>query len=69
MSAAPPKLPPQSGPNGHITTGHSLLSEAREFERGVTAAVNAAVQPMLSIMSSGCAANSRRSAIAATTWS
>ena len=34
-------------PNGHITTGHALLSEAREFERGVTAAVNAAVQPML----------------------
>ena len=24
-------------PNGYITTGHSLLSEAREFERGVTA--------------------------------
>lgn len=34
-------------PNGHITTGHSLLSEAREFERGVTASVNAAVQPIL----------------------
>ena len=34
-------------PNEHITTGHSLLSEAREFERGVTAAVNAAVQPIL----------------------
>ena len=34
-------------PNGHITTGHALLSEAREFERGVTAAVNAAVQPIL----------------------
>jgi N-methylhydantoinase A len=34
-------------PNGHITTGHSLLSEAREFERGVTAAVNASVQPIL----------------------
>lgn len=34
-------------PNDHITTGHSLLSEAREFERGVTAAVNAAVQPIL----------------------
>ena len=28
-------------PNGYITTGHALLSEAREFERGVTAAVNA----------------------------
>jgi N-methylhydantoinase A len=34
-------------PNGHVTTGHSLLSEAREFERGVTAAVNASVQPIL----------------------
>ena len=34
-------------PNEHVTTGHSLLSEAREFERGVTAAVNAAVQPVL----------------------
>lgn len=34
-------------PDAHITTGHSLLSEAREFERGVTAAVNAAVQPIL----------------------
>lgn len=34
-------------PNGHITMGHALLSESREFERGVTAAVNAAVQPLL----------------------
>lgn len=34
-------------PNEHVTTGHSLLSEAREFERGVTAAVNASVQPIL----------------------
>lgn len=34
-------------PNGHITMGHALLSEAREFERGVTASVNAAVQPIL----------------------
>lgn len=34
-------------PNGYITMGHSLLSEAREFERGVTACVNASVQPML----------------------
>lgn len=37
----------ETWPNGHITTGHSLLSEAREFERGVTASVNAAVQPIL----------------------
>ena len=34
-------------PNDHITCGHHLLSESREFERGVTAAVNAAVQPLL----------------------
>ena len=34
-------------PNSYITMGHSLLSETREFERGVTAAVNASVQPIL----------------------
>ncbi len=34
-------------PNEHITMGHSLLSESREYERGVTAAVNASVQPLL----------------------
>lgn len=34
-------------PNDYVTTGHSLLSEAREYERGVTASVNAAVQPLL----------------------
>jgi N-methylhydantoinase A len=34
-------------PNAYITMGHSLLSETREFERGVTAAVNASVQPLL----------------------
>jgi N-methylhydantoinase A len=34
-------------PNGHVTLGHALLSEAREYERGVTAAVNAGVQPVL----------------------
>ncbi|MFV0512724.1 MAG: hydantoinase/oxoprolinase family protein [Jhaorihella sp.] len=34
-------------PNEHITMGHALLSESREFERGVTAAANAAVQPLL----------------------
>jgi N-methylhydantoinase A len=37
----------ESWPNGYITMGHALLSEAREFERGVTAAVNASVQPIL----------------------
>lgn len=34
-------------PNAYITMGHALLSEAREFERGVTACVNASVQPIL----------------------
>ena len=34
-------------PNAHITLGHAILSESREFERGVTAAVNASVQPIL----------------------
>ncbi|UUX49315.1 hydantoinase/oxoprolinase family protein [Nisaea acidiphila] len=36
-------------PNGYITMGHDLLSETREFERGVTAAVNASVQPILEV--------------------
>ncbi|MEM8755361.1 MAG: hydantoinase/oxoprolinase family protein, partial [Pseudomonadota bacterium] len=34
-------------PNGYVTMGCALLSESREFERGVTAAVNASVQPLL----------------------
>ena len=34
-------------PNAYVTAGQELLSEAREFERGVTAAVNASVQPIL----------------------
>lgn len=34
-------------PNGYVTMGHALLSEYREYERGVTAAVNASVQPIL----------------------
>jgi len=34
-------------PNAYITIGHRLLSESREFERGVTASVNASVQPLL----------------------
>jgi N-methylhydantoinase A len=32
--------------NRYVTVGHSLLSEYREYERGVTAAVNASVQPV-----------------------
>ena len=34
-------------PNENVTVGHALLAESREFERGVTAAVNASVQPLL----------------------
>jgi len=34
-------------PNGYITTGHAILSEYREYERGVTATVNACIQPVL----------------------
>jgi len=34
-------------PTDYVTMGHALLSESREFERGVTAAVNASVQPLL----------------------
>ena len=30
-----------------MTLGHALLSEFREYERGTTASVNAAVQPIL----------------------
>ena len=37
----------QVWPNGFITRGHAILSEFREYERGVTAAVNASVQPVL----------------------
>ena len=34
-------------PNRYVTAGHRILSEYREYERGVTAAVNASVQPVL----------------------
>jgi N-methylhydantoinase A len=34
-------------PNAYVTAGHEILSEYREYERGVTAAVNASVQPVL----------------------
>lgn len=34
-------------PTEYVTLGHQLLSESREYERGVTAAVNASVQPLL----------------------
>jgi N-methylhydantoinase A len=41
------KVAAEVWPNDHITMGHALLSESREYERGVTAAVNASVQPLL----------------------
>ena len=34
-------------PNRHVTAGHEILSEYREYERGTAAAVNACVQPIL----------------------
>ena len=34
-------------PNRFVTAGHTVVSEYREYERGVTATVNAAVQPVL----------------------
>ncbi|HEY5291439.1 MAG TPA: hydantoinase/oxoprolinase family protein [Burkholderiales bacterium] len=34
-------------PNAYLTAGHLILSEYREYERGTTACVNAAVQPIL----------------------
>jgi len=34
-------------PNAYVSAGHQLLSEAREYERGVTAALNAGVRPLL----------------------
>ncbi|MBE0623006.1 MAG: hydantoinase/oxoprolinase family protein [Burkholderiales bacterium] len=34
-------------PNTYLTAGHEILSEYREYERGTTACVNAAVQPIL----------------------
>jgi N-methylhydantoinase A len=34
-------------PNTYVTLGHELLSEFREYERGTTASINAAVEPIL----------------------
>jgi N-methylhydantoinase A len=34
-------------PNRYVTAGHSVVAEYREYERGTTAAVNAAIQPVL----------------------
>ena len=37
----------ETWPNDYVTAGHRILSEYREYERGTTAAVNAAIQPVL----------------------
>ena len=34
-------------PNPFVTAGHTIVAEYREYERGVTAAVNASIQPVL----------------------
>ncbi len=34
-------------PNRYVTAGHTVVAEYREYERGTTAAVNAAIQPIL----------------------
>src|ERR1019366_7037050 len=34
-------------PNGYVTAGHTVVAEYREYERGTTATVNAAIQPVL----------------------
>lgn len=34
-------------PNDYVTAGHQIIGECREYERGVTAAVNGSVQPIL----------------------
>jgi len=34
-------------PNAYVTAGHHVVSEYREYERGTTASINAAVQPIL----------------------
>jgi N-methylhydantoinase A len=34
-------------PNRYVTAGHNVVAEYREYERGTTAAVNAAIQPVL----------------------
>lgn len=34
-------------PNGYVSVGSELMREAREFERGTTAAINAYIQPLI----------------------
>ena len=46
-SCAPARSSQAIWPNDYVTLGHRLLSEYREYERGTTASVNAAVQPIL----------------------
>ena len=41
------KIVRQLWPNEYVTAGHQIIGECREYERGVTAAVNGSVQPIL----------------------
>ncbi|WP_206607899.1 hydantoinase/oxoprolinase family protein [Ferruginivarius sediminum] len=34
-------------PNGHVVAGHEIIREMREFERGSTAAIHAAIRPIV----------------------
>jgi N-methylhydantoinase A/oxoprolinase/acetone carboxylase beta subunit len=49
--------------------GHAILSEYREYERGVTAAVNASVQPVLDRYLSRLREELSPRALPATSWS
>ena len=44
---APPRSCARVWPNRYVTAGHTIVAEYREYERGTTAAVNAAIQPVL----------------------
>ena len=69
-SAAPARSRATLWPNAYVTLGHALLSESREFERGITASVNAAVQPILDRYVEPAARRAaRRAASRATSWS
>ncbi len=46
-SSAPPRSCARVWPNPFVTAGHAIVAEYREYERGTTAAVNAAIQPIL----------------------
>lgn len=41
------KIAREMWPNAFVSAGHEIMSEFREYERGVTASVNGSVQPIL----------------------